>query len=280
MDLLYRFSRSLLLAAALVSASAAQPQTVNEVKEFAEPGSRPLSQESPSWVAFINAFTSENKQTWPAYLADAEFSATLRNGISRTTLHHAAMHGNAKVAEELIKAGVDPNAIDSLYGNTALHEAAAKGYVDVMLALIKGGARVSARSRDGSTPLHLAAGSEQPDAVALLLKMGTNVNARDKENITPLHCAVAASSVTIAKQLLDAGALLDSKSLGTWDMAADTTPLQMAAAQGNLEMVVLLVERGAALSITNADGQSALNLAHAGRYTHVEQYLQSKGAKY
>ena len=56
------------------------------------------------------------------------------------------MMGRARVAELLIEQGADTE-LAGINGATALHVAASMGHVDVMRALIRGGADVNARHR-------------------------------------------------------------------------------------------------------------------------------------
>ena len=62
---------------------------------------------------------------------------------------------------------------------------------------------------------------------------------------TPLHFAVAYGSVNIAKYLLDNGANVEGDRGNDGSLLSCETPLQMASAQGNEEMVGLLLARGA-----------------------------------
>ena len=56
--------------------------------------------------------------------------------------------------------------------------------------LIKFGAEINARDKDGVTSLHRAAGFNQnPEVITTLVKLGAEINARDKTGLTPLHAA-------------------------------------------------------------------------------------------
>ena len=55
--------------------------------------------------------------------------------------------------------------------------------------LLKNGADVNAKNKDGDTPLHHAARNSNYNTVEVLLKNGADVNAKNKNGDTPLHWA-------------------------------------------------------------------------------------------
>lgn len=77
--------------------------------------------------------------------------------------------------------------------------------------LIKNGADVNAKDKDGGTPLMLASlGSLNSDAVKALIKAGANVNAKNNEGFTPLMLA-AIYNPDALKILIKAGADVNAK---------------------------------------------------------------------
>jgi uncharacterized protein len=81
-----------------------------------------------------------------------------------------------------------------------------------------------------------------------------------KDGWSPIHYAAAGPNVQVVALLLDRGANIDA-------LAPDkSTPLMMAARHGPEESVRLLVQRGANRKLLNERNQSAADLAsHAGR---------------
>ena len=53
------------------------------------------------------------------------------------------------------------------------------GYVDAIAALIKAGAVVNAKNKNGRTALHVAAYEGKVNVMAALIKTGADVNAKD-----------------------------------------------------------------------------------------------------
>ena len=69
-----------------------------------------------------------------------------------TPLHCAAGHGHIGVAQMLLDAGANPNAVEDRFGGmTPLHCAAGNGETEVGLMLLKHGADPEARTKNGDT---------------------------------------------------------------------------------------------------------------------------------
>jgi ankyrin repeat protein len=88
------------------------------------------------------------------------------------------------VAQLLLQAGADASIVNN-EGNTALSLAAERGMPVLIPALIKSGADINARGRDG-TALGLAAEKGQANVVKALLEANADPNLGDKNNTTPL----------------------------------------------------------------------------------------------
>jgi len=58
--------------------------------------------------------------------------------------------------DELLKAGADPNRIDSEFGRSCLLEAARLGHPDIVFLLLKNGALCHTTDKTNNTPLHFA----------------------------------------------------------------------------------------------------------------------------
>lgn len=92
----------------------------------------------------------------------------------------------------------------------------------------------------------------------MLLKHGAKVDARNAEGATALHDAALAGQRAVAAALLDAGAPIDAR-----DSESQATPLHRAASWGRVDVVKLLLERGADARLTDKSGHTALDLAVA-----------------
>src|SRR5687768_6373336 len=99
----------------------------------------------------------------------------------------------------------------------------------------------SARA-DGKTALHLAAGAGSVEIVNILLEATTRkaLNKLDAGGHTPLMDAVEANRLDVLKLLIGVGADVNAR-----DGDRGQTALRIAAGEGSLEVVKVLVEAGA-----------------------------------
>src|SRR6516164_5885141 len=182
--------------------------------------------------------------------AGANVTAANREGVMPMEL--AALNGSAAMIERLIKAGADPNASLSKFGDTALMFTARTGKTDAIKVLLDHGAQVNAvETWGGTTPLMWAVSERHLAAVKLLVANGADVNAkswfvgsahgRGFEGATP--------EPPDPKQAVEELA-------GGW-----MTPLMFAAREGDLEIGKLLVDAGVNMNAIAGDGKDALGMA-------------------
>ena len=92
-------------------------------------------------------------------------------------------------------------------GWTALHYAASRGLTEKALLLIRHGADIDSQCTSGGTPLLSAAVNRRRDMIELLIKHGANVNIYSDDLGTPLQVALRGESdIEIVKLLVKAGA--------------------------------------------------------------------------
>jgi ankyrin repeat protein len=104
------------------------------------------------------------------------------------------------VAQLLLQAGADASVVNN-EGNSALMLAAKRGMPVLIPALVKAGADVNARSRDG-TSLGLAAEEGQTEVVRALLDAKADPNLGDRNNQTPLMKAAQKDRIEVIALLL------------------------------------------------------------------------------
>lgn len=123
--------------------------------------------------------------------------------------------------------------------------------------LLKHGANPNGDGAHSFPPLFLACMSPDPRIPRLLLDHGANVNAYSTSG-TALHAASSQGRVEVMRLLIQRGAMLETR-----DMKGDT-PLLAASLSGQpsrSEAIRLLVESGADVNAQNTMGQRPLDYA-------------------
>jgi ankyrin repeat protein len=188
-------------------------------------------------------------------LLDAGADVNQRTGLGLAALSLAIENRDADMVQLLLQHGADVQTPDAA-GETPLMQAARSGSAEIVQALLDAGAEVNVREPHyQQTALMLGVRSRSPEAVALLLAAGADVNAQTLTGEEPafrLPSEVAAS-----------------KGVGVnWGgfpphgsrtpIGGAKTPLLYATRTGDLESTKLLVEAGADLEQTDANGVTPL----------------------
>ncbi|KAL2270538.1 hypothetical protein VTJ83DRAFT_2722 [Remersonia thermophila] len=178
-----------------------------------------------------------------------------------TPLHYAVLDNYSKLAGSLLQRGADSNAPD-IRGQTPLHVAMAAGQdIGIVRLLLGHGADVNARDVDRITPLHYAAAREEM-GVQALVERGADVSAVDAYGCTPLHWAVFSDSYescygTVKYLVGQAGANLEARTRSE----AQRTPLELAIAQGEIDIFRALIDGGADIEARGPLGRLPLRVA-------------------
>jgi ankyrin repeat protein/Tfp pilus assembly protein PilF len=163
---------------------------------------------------------------------------------------------------------------------TALMRAAAKGDVATLRDLLRGGARVDDTTphepesmffEGGQTALMYAARCGHLEAAAVLLDAGASLVAVADDGDTPLASAACSGQIDIVELLLVRGA--------PWTPpGAKFTPLYHAAAQGDVAMAAMLLDRGAAIDEPIWTGTTPLAAAARAGAPPMVELLLRRGA--
>jgi len=236
--------------------------------------------------------------------------AQLRAGVDKdgagaaglTPLMYAVMTASEAVMRVLVEAGANVNASNP-DGVTALHIASFDAGKTRLL--IEAGANVNAATKSGETPLLVAsARSGNVQAVTLLLSKGANASAKTITGLTALGGAAIFGDPALMRLLMANGAkpadtpdlaraaaaghcyeclrlALDSGASANGATQTRRSALQDAAGFGHVDMVRMLVEKGADIQAADSRGYTALMraaLSYEPDAAKVVEYLISLGA--
>ena len=143
----------------------------------------------------------------------------------------------AQVVELLKEAknrGIDVVHQKDQYTRTPLHVAAINGHLQIATLLIENGAQLEAvcEQHDNYTALQFACKEGKNEMVAFLVNIGANVNTISRDlRTTPLHLAVERCDVTSVQLLLNKGANLSATN------AEGKTPMIIATVRNSIEIV-------------------------------------------
>jgi ankyrin repeat protein len=163
-------------------------------------------------------------------------------GQSRTasgSVADAAMRGDATAVRAAVARKGDVN-VAQIDGTTALHWAVERDDLDMADVLIRAGARVGARTREGVTPLQLASINGSAAMLTRLVKAGADPNALlTPAGDTALMMAARTGKTDALRVLVEAGANVNARE--TW---GGTTPLMWAVSEGHAAAATLLLGAG------------------------------------
>jgi len=152
------------------------------------------------------------------------------------SVYEAALNGDLSQVKGLLNGGFHVNAEDE-EGRTALMYAAYNGHIEIMKSLLDKGALVNLTDTNGRTALMLASSGPYPAAVNLLLDHNADPDVADKDE--------------------------------------HYTALMFAAAEGQLDVVKVLLSRRAAPLLRDIDGDNARTFAENNGHKEIATLLRA-----
>ncbi|KAM3069673.1 hypothetical protein ACMFMG_010391 [Clarireedia jacksonii] len=273
----------------------------------------PLQSDGHGLTAIHWAIKSETDKSYAMVkkLIDHGADVNAKDTTGRTPLYYASRNGKLNVVELLLERGAEVNAQNEKH-YTALMVASSKGHESIVRKLITSNADVNITS-DIGTALHAAASSGAEKCVSMILKKGRlKLNVDGDRFGTPLHTAAFYGHHQIVKELLDHGFNVNKKSeefgstlaaaaagcyeakdsgpyMKTFQVLIESgvkvnargglhgTALYAAAAYGHIDLVKLLLDKGAAVDAQGPLGTPYQMAKYAG-YSRVMQLLEDRGA--
>nr|KAG5700757.1 hypothetical protein BaRGS_034960 [Batillaria attramentaria] len=218
-------------------------------------------------------------------LVTAGADTTVLNNNHMAPLHLACDLGNVNAVKALLRfPGVDRN-IGGEMGMRPLHYCSIKDNAECAKLLLENGAKPCLKCDVGYFPIHIAAKCAAAATLEVLIQQAMKqgyeraslLRFKDKENNMPLHAAVNGGNIKAVEVCLNAGAPVDTQ------QDDKSTPLHLAAAQGNLEMISLMHELqpdnfSSALFTLDAMNRTPLHRAAVFNHVQVVDFLLQQGA--
>ena len=209
-------------------------------------------------------------------LDNGEATVDGMTSMGSTALIVASSEGNRTMTDHLLSGNADVT-LQSCYG-TALHCTAEAGKAACIPQLIAAGLSVDFRDQYGRTSLHCATISGQIETMRVLLELGADVNAQCDSHgydsgCTPLRYAVLCEyTLEVVQLLLEKGARLNPSVIPM------VTPIHDAAALNLQDALKLLLGHGLDANAKAMDGSTPLHFAACNEHTEVVSILLVHGA--
>lgn len=170
-------------------------------------------------------------------------------------------------------------------GNPPLMYAAFYGRLDMCRLLLDRGAEIDMMNASGATALMWAVKEHRIPVVKFLVEHQANVNVMDKKGFSPLHYAVKLpnpkEALEVVKLLAEAGADVNQASFSSSEGTSDnmgSTVLHEAAAQGNTDLLRVLMDFGADFNKEDSKRRTALHKATSRNHVQAVKELLECGA--
>lgn len=138
-------------------------------------------------------------------IEEKQASFSVFDDKKQSALHLAASKGNREMVSLLISAK-HPLEDKERLGNTPLHIALMEGKIDIANQLLDAGANANAVNVRGVQPIHFAVAQRDKELVArLITQHGVDANTRGESGMTPLHYAADQGDMDIAQFLMAQG---------------------------------------------------------------------------
>jgi ankyrin repeat protein len=265
---------------------AARTGKTDAIRVLVEAGANPNAQETWGGTTALMWAVSEGHTDAARMLIAAGANVSARS-------HYvAAANGRGFEGRTPVANRAEPKTEEFASGwLTPLTLAAREGDVEMARILVSAGADVNAVTGDGKTALALAIFNGNYEVASFLVDSKVDVNKADAQRFTPLFYAVdrrnmetapnfpwmvTADPMPLIRKLLDAGAnpnaLVNNTPRARMREGSPrivfATALMRAAFAGDLELVTLLLERGADPAIMSRDNETMLSAAAGLAFIH------------
>ena len=180
------------------------------------------------------------------------------------TAQQSAVHASAYDVIKMFAAWQDPES-----RNDKMLEAASEGKSRLVRGLLKSGASLEHRNKEGEQALHIVARKGHNAVIRVLLDHGANINSRGYKDRTALTIAGNSNRHSTVRLLLEAGADIDLKD------DDGSTALMMMTVYNFLTIASELVNWGADTTIADNTGNTPIKSARDKNHNDISLVLDN-----
>ncbi|XP_047238255.1 ankyrin repeat and death domain-containing protein 1A [Girardinichthys multiradiatus] len=177
-----------------------------------------------------------------------------KNVHNRTALHYAVAGKHKEATQFLLQRRVKVDQKDK-YGMAAIHLAAWFGSLEMLKLLVQAGAEQKAENEEGLNIMHCAAIKNHTEIIGYIINdmQMKELDKDDQSGHRPFARAAEHGSIEMLKTLMDPYNMATMKTNKRGD-----TPLHLAARNGHLDAIQLLLQSFDTRDEVNMDGETAL----------------------
>ena len=206
--------------------------------------------------------------------SESELDQAALLGRSTSALHTACQEGLDKIVHLLLNHSIAARDLPNADGIVPLYAASHEGHIRCVNELLSHKANPNCSNERGTTALFIATQKSHEAVCAALLRAKADPSIPNAEGSSPLRTAVFHCNAPITRLLLDHGANVDDTG------ASDGSTVAMMAAKSlDLDILLMLLAKGASLSSRNQSGSSVddiMRLLHGISLADVAYYWLAK----
>ena len=214
----------------------------------------------------------------------AECPNEVGNSVISHKMCSAALSGNLNEIKKLIEGGASANTNDYDFRHP-LHIAAEEGHLEMVKYLVEKGADVNCQDKWTTTPLSGAEACHQHEVVAYLKNQGARLthecipkrksSIRTVAKTAAIDALIKAAAAGDAEELQRLIPTVSSINTGDYD---NRCALHLAAEEGHMSCVKILLNAGADLNVKDRWGTTPLRGAIRNTHNNIADYLKDNGA--